>query len=60
MVRDFMPKIQKSKNCLFVNLPAQYCRLLGWKKGTELVIYPGTEKGTLLMKEMPKKKPSSE
>jgi len=50
-----MPKIQKSKNCLFVNLPAQYCRLLGWKKGTEIVVYPAEEKGTLLMKEMPKK-----
>ena len=32
-----MPKIQQGKQTLFLNLPKQYCRAFGWKKGTELL-----------------------
>lgn len=48
-----MPKIQQGNNTLFVNLPAQYLRLLGWTKGTELAVYPSDkEAGTLLLREI--------
>ena len=53
MVGDFMPKIQASKNCLFVNLPMQYCKAFGWTKGQELLVYPSGQH-ELVIKEMPK------
>jgi len=52
-----MPIIQQGKNCLFLNLPKEYMQLLGWKKGTQVVVYPApNEKQALLVKEMPKQK----
>lgn len=42
-------KIQKSKNTLFINLPAEYIRLLGWAKGTELACYPDKDKPRVLI-----------
>jgi len=50
-----MPKLQKGNNTLFLNIPKQYIQLLGWEKGTEVMIYPAAnEKKALLIKEMPK------
>lgn len=35
-----MPKIQKTKQGLFLYLPKQYCELLKWNKGDSLAIFP--------------------
>jgi len=51
-----MPKLQKGNNTLFLNIPKQYVQLLGWKKGTDVIVYPAPgKKKVLLIKEMPKK-----
>jgi len=55
MVGDDMVKIQQGNKCLFVNLPIEYCRLLGWGKGQELAVYPApNEPRALIIKEMSK------
>jgi len=47
-------KLQESKGRFSISIPKDYVKLLGWSKKMELVIYPAEEKGTLLIKEMPK------
>ncbi len=48
-----MVKIQQGKQTLFINLPKQYVQLLGWAKGTELMVYPApNEKRALIVKEL--------
>lgn len=50
-------KIQQGKGILFIALPIEYCRLLGWQKGTELAVFPsGTEPRTMIVKEVAKLK----
>jgi len=54
-------KIQKGKCTLYVNLPIEYCRLLGWGKGTELACYPSdSEKRVMILKEVPRLKQQME
>ena len=46
----FMPKIQKTKQGLFVYLPKEYMRLLKWNKGDILACFPDrSAKQTLVM-----------
>ena len=41
---------------MFLNMPKQYMDLLGWEKGTEVMVYPAPgERKALLLKKMPKK-----
>jgi bifunctional DNA-binding transcriptional regulator/antitoxin component of YhaV-PrlF toxin-antitoxin module len=45
-----MPKIQKTKQGLFVYLPKEYMQLLNWNKGDTLACYPDrSAKQTLVM-----------
>jgi len=45
-----MPKIQKTKQGLFVYLPKEYMQLLNWNKGDTLAIFPDrSAKQTLVM-----------
>ncbi len=45
-----MVKLQESKNRFFVTVPKQFVKLVGWKRGQELAIYPTGEK-ELVIKE---------
>lgn len=48
-----MPKIQQTKNGLFVYLPKSYTQLLSWNKGDVLTIYPDNQnKQTLIIKKV--------
>jgi hypothetical protein len=45
-----MPKIQKTKQGLFVYLPKEYMQLLNWNKGDTLACFPDrSAKQTLVM-----------
>jgi hypothetical protein len=45
-----MPKIQKTKQGLFVYLPKEYMQLLAWNKGDTLACYPDrSAKQTLVL-----------
>lgn len=45
-----MPKIQKTKQGLFIYLPKEYTQLLGWNKGDTCAIYPDRQaKATLIL-----------
>jgi len=45
-----MPKIQKTKQGLFVYLPKAYTQLLGWNKGDTLAVFPDRQsKQTLVI-----------
>jgi len=46
------PKEGKTSSYHTIAIPAQYMRLLGWKKGTELIWLPAKDEKTLLVKEM--------
>ena len=48
------PKVGKPSSYHTIAIPAQYMRLLGWKKGTELIWLPAKDDKTFLVKEMPK------
>ncbi len=62
-----MPKLQLSKNKrtssnrFYITIPNQFVRLLGWKKGEELLVYPSkNEERALTIKEMPIQKKEGE
>lgn len=57
-----MPKIQEMKSSsknrkpssyFTVCIPKEWMRVMGWKRGTEILFYPGKEEKTLTLKEMP-------
>ena len=53
-----MPKIQETKNGLFLYLPKQYTQLLAWKKGDILAIYPDNkETQTLIIRKIKNAEP---
>lgn len=56
-----MVKLQHDKNTngfrYHITIPKQFVELVGWKKGTNLTVYPIGEK-TLVIKEMPKESQS--
>jgi hypothetical protein len=46
-----MPKIQETRNGMFIYLPKSFTSLMKWKKGDTITIFPDTRtEGTLLMK----------
>lgn len=56
-----MPKIQETKNGLFVYLPKQYTQLLAWEKGDLLAIYPDNkETQTLILRKIKNKEPKKQ
>ncbi|MDD4082226.1 MAG: AbrB/MazE/SpoVT family DNA-binding domain-containing protein [Sphaerochaetaceae bacterium] len=47
-------RLQETKERFHITVPKEYVRLLGWKKGQELSLYPLGEK-EIIIKEISKK-----
>lgn len=48
--------LQKSYSRYHLTIPAELVKFLGWEKGKELGVFPGSNKHEILIRELPEKR----